>query len=261
VLVIAAVHVTSGSHATRADRLLWSDEFDGPAGAPPNPNVWTLETGGGGWGADQIQCYTTALSNARLDGQSHLVVAALHAPRQPCPDGGATNYTSARLRSKSSDVAPGEIEVRAKLPTGHGIWPALWTLGSDYSEIGWPDCGEIDLAEATGREPNVAGVHVHGPGYSGEAAPGVKRNLGNSLSSAFHTYSAEIKADRVTFRIDGRQVWRFMRSAVPAGQPWVFDRPSMMILNVAVGGGFAGPPDLSTQWPQSMLVDYVRVYR
>ena len=237
--------------------LVWSDEFTGLAGTPPDATRWNLETGAE-WTEGEMQCYTTDTANASQDGNGNLVIRALHRPGHRCVDGRVRDYTSARMTTRHH-AGSGILAVRARLPTGRGTWPAIWALGSNYPEVGWPACGEMDLAEATGEDPYAVGVHLHGPGYSHADALGTTHRL-EAAASAFHVYAARWNEERVEFSIDGRRVWGTNRDALPAGATWAFGHSFFAILNLAVGGTLAGPPDDSTTWPQEMTVDYVRFY-
>ena len=134
----------------------WSDEFDGPLNAPPDPARWTYDSGAGGWGNQELQTYTSLAQNAHLDGQGHLVVHV---------ESTSSGFTSARLKTKGLFAARfGSMEARIKLPFGQGIWPAFWMLGDSFNGGNWPQCGEIDIMENIGREPSTVHGTVHGPG-------------------------------------------------------------------------------------------------
>src|SRR5215469_16001766 len=149
--------------------LAWAEEFHGPAGAPASPQTWRPETGGHGWGNQELQYYTNGTANAALDGAGHLAITArrLDAGLATTEYDGC-QYTSARLISKPLRAFRyGLIEARIKIPRGRGIWPAFWMLGTDIDQAGWPRCGEIDIMENFGTSPAVVHATVHGPGYSG----------------------------------------------------------------------------------------------
>ena len=175
--------------------LVWSDEFDGPAGAPADPDNWTHETGGGGWGNDELQYYTDGTDNAALDGDGHLVITA----RQIDPATtdlqcwyGPCTHTSARLISQhKQEFQYGRIEARVRVPEGSGIWPAVWMLGTDITEVGWPQTGEIDIMEFVGRSPNEIFGTLHGPGYSGGQAYSGVRDLGRPVPGEWHEFAME----------------------------------------------------------------------
>jgi len=230
----------------------WSDEFDGPLDSTPDPTKWTYDTGAGGWGNQELQTYTTLAENAHLDGQGHLIIHVKSTP---------SGFTSARLKTKGLFAARfGSLEARIKLPFGQGIWPAFWMLGDTFNGGNWPQCGEIDIMENVGREPGTVHGSVHGPGYSGSNAISAKFVLPNEqrFSSDFHTFRIQWAPQTVSFYVDNTPYQTVTPSSLPSGAQWVFDNPFFVLLNVAVGGSFPGPPDSTTQFPQDMLVDYVR---
>ncbi|MEV1154666.1 family 16 glycosylhydrolase [Micromonospora chokoriensis] len=237
--------------------ISWQDEFNSPAGTPVDQNKWRFDIGGGGWGNNERQYYTSSTSNAVHDGQGNLVITARrdNAANYQCHYG-RCEYTSARLLSAATFTQTyGRFEARIKIPRGQGIWPAFWMLGTGG---GWPDAGEIDIMENIGREPNTVYGTVHGPGYSGGGGITGSRTLGSPLADGFHTYRVDWEPNVITWYLDGVQYHR-VDPARLGGNRWVFDHPFFMILNVAVGGNWPGYPDGSTQFPQQMLVDYVRV--
>jgi beta-glucanase (GH16 family) len=268
VLVTAACGVSSGFISgtsqpdARAATPLIDDEFSGTAGAPPDPGKWIHETGGGGWGNNELECYTSSTSNAHLDGLGDLLIVARRAPGTVCTDGNVNNYTSARLDSRWS-FQYGEIDVRAKMPTGQGIWPAFWAMGTNFPQVGWPSAGEMDFSEVIGKQPSIDHVAVHGPRGGGKTDYSILAQLdsGVDLSQAFHTYSAKWSSRSISFYFDGTLVRTINTSDVPGGSRWVFDHPFYKLLNVAVGGRWPGEPDSTTTWPQVMTIDYVRVYQ
>jgi beta-glucanase (GH16 family) len=241
--------------------LTWSDEFNAAAGTPPNSAKWLRETGGGGWGNNELEYYTTSTSNAAHDGQGNMVITA----RRENPAGygcwyGSCQYTSARLNTSGRFTqAYGRFEARIKLPRGQGIWPAFWMLGDNIGSVGWPASGEIDIMENVGFEPNTVHGTLHGPGYSGCCGLSGSRTIGSPLADAFHTYTVDWAPDSVTWYLDGVQYSR-KTPADAGGNQWVFNHPFFMILNLAVGGNWPGSPNASTVFPQQMLIDYVRVY-
>ena len=237
-------------------RLVWDDEFDGAAGQPPDPSRWSFDVGGDGWGNQQLEYTTARPENVALDGQGHLAIVARAEPYQ------GRSYTSGRINTLTHFThAFGRFEARMKLPTGQGLWPAFWLLGNDYGTAGWPGCGEIDIIENKGQEPNLVHGTVHGPGYSGghgitaaHAVPGAP------LSADFHVYAVEWIANRIVFSVDDVAYFTLTPAQLPSGTRWVFDHPFGVILDLAVGGTFVGAPDGTATFPQTLLVDYVRVY-
>jgi len=161
----------------------------------------------------------------------------------------------------------GRFEARIKIPSGQGMWPAFWMLGDNISSVGWPKCGEIDIMENVGKEPGLVHGSLHGPMTTGAATDltsTVSLPTGKDFAAAFHLYAVEWEPDVVRFYVDDTLYATFTANSV-ASTPttagsWVFDHPFFLILNVAVGGSWPGPPDATTAFPQTMLIDYVRVY-
>jgi beta-glucanase (GH16 family) len=243
--------------------LSWSDEFEGPAAATVETTRWTFDVGGGGWGNNELESYTDRPRNAHLSGDGALVIDVLRESHTG-PDGLARDYTSARLKTQGLfSQTYGRFEARLKLPQGRGIWPAFWMLGTDITTAGWPACGEIDIMENVGHEPATAHGTIHGPGYSGGAGIGAPYSVpaGQRLADAFHVFAVEWEPGVLRFFVDGQLYQTRTPADLPAGRRWVFDHPFFLMINVAVGGNWPGPPDAATVFPQQMLVDYVRVYR
>jgi beta-glucanase (GH16 family) len=149
---------------------------------------------------------------------------------------------------------------RILLPIGQGIWPAFWMLGADFPDVPWPDCGEIDIMEYRGQLPNILVGSLHGPGHSGDNAVSGSYESPGFLNERYHVYAVQWETDSITWFIDGTQYHRVGRGDLPPGARWVYEHPFFILLNVAVGGRWVGPPDDSTVFPQTMLVDWVRVY-
>jgi beta-glucanase (GH16 family) len=242
-------------------QLVWSDEFDGPDGSGVDREKWVPEVGGHGWGNNELQFYRDELANAHLEG-GNLVITAI---QERYTSGGTTrDFTSARLKTQGTFEQPyGRFEARLQVPFGQGIWPAFWMLGSDIGTVGWPVCGEIDVMENIGREPTLVHGTVHGPGYSGANGPGAAYSLPDEAPFAddFHLFAVEWEPEAIRWYVDGVHFHTLTPADLPASARWVFDHPFFMLLNVAVGGNWPGNPDATTQFPQRLLVDYVRVYR
>lgn len=257
---------------------VWSDEFDGAPQQTPDPSKWTSETGkNGGWGNHEIETNCSASSglqegcnprhpNAFLDGQGHLVLRAIRAA-----DG---TWTSARVTTRDvKDFLYGRIEARMKLPVGVGLWPSFWMLGSDFPTVGWPASGSVDLIENVSVTPHNNGVGptmirstLHGPRYYRGNGLWHDFKLPNGArvdDSSFHTYGIIWSPQMIQFYVDDPANVYFVRGAsdIPEGGKWVFDHPFFLIMNLAVGGDWAGDPDATTPSPADMLVDYVRVYK
>ena len=245
--------------------LVWSDEFDGAAGAPVDGTKWVADTGGGGWGNREREYYTPGIENAALDGAGHLVITAraerADAPRQCWY--GVCRYTSARMETRGRfEATYGRFEARIRIPRGQGLWPAFWMLGSNIGEVGWPASGEIDVMENIGREPGIVHGTMHGPGYSGGGGIGGSYALATAaFADDYHVFAVEWTPGQVRWLVDDREYRRATLADLPAGGTWVVDRPFFLLLNVAVGGAWPGDPDSTTVFPQQMLVDYVRVYQ
>ncbi len=237
-------------------RLTWSDEFDGAANTGPDPRKWAYDIGGGGWGNQQLEFNTDQVANAHHDGAGHLRITALKQRY------GSNDYTSARIRTSASFAQTyGRFEARLKLPTGAGIWPAFWLLGSNFASAGWPGCGELDIMELRGSEPGVTHGSAHGPGYSGGnpktasyALPG-----GASFNDGFHVFAIEWAPGEVHWFLDDHHFHAITEATMAAEHRWVFDHDMFVILNLAVGGWFGGAVD-DAVFPQTMMVDWVRAH-
>ena len=254
---------SSGGGGASGWTLVWSDEFDGPDGSSVDLTKWSPQRGGDGWGNQEREYYTSDIANAVQQGGNLVITAATAgASGQTCWYG-QCQYTSARLQTLGLfEQAYGRIEARIQIPRGQGMWPAFWMLGNDISGVGWPACGEIDIMENIGREPDTVHGSMHGPGYSAGNAPTASFALPNGASFAddFHLFAIEWEPDVVRFYVDDTLYETQTSSDLPAGTTWVFDHPFFLLLNVAVGGSWPGDPDATTVFPQTMLVDYVRVY-
>lgn len=236
--------------------IVFRDEFDAPAGVLPDASRWTLEVGGDGWGNQQLEFDTARAENASHDGFGHLAITAREENYQ------GRSYTSARMRMREEHAqAYGRIEARVRLPIGQGVWPAFWMLGANVDTVPWPECGEIDILEFRGQAPNVVQGSLHGPGYSG-AMPvtEIYTREGAGFDQDFHIFAIEWDPGRIAWLIDGEVYQVRDPSSLLAGTSWVFDHAFFIILNVAIGGGYVGPPADDTPFPATMLVDYVRVY-
>ncbi|MBP6821664.1 MAG: glycoside hydrolase family 16 protein [Acidobacteria bacterium] len=269
-VAIAASLMTSSARTakpeTQKQTLAWGDEFDGTAGSAPDQAKWAYDLGIGpgrdGWGNNELQTYTNRTENAYLDGEGHLVIKAIR-ENFTGADGATRAYTSARLVTRGKfEPTYGRIEARIKVPFGQGLWPAFWMLGSNITSVGWPACGEIDVMENIGREPSTVYGTIHGPGYSG--AQGLSDSLtlldGKRYADDFHTFEVEWNPRDISFYIDGLHYHTRKSPEFSGNRQWVFDHPFYLLLNVAVGGNWPGNPDATTVFPQTMVVDYVRVY-
>lgn len=247
--------------------LAWADEFNGAANTSPDSTKWNYDIGAGfdgGWGNNELQYYTNRPQNVSHDGNGNLMIKAMR-ETYTGNDGVTRLYTSARLVTRGKyEITYGRIEIRIKLPYGQGIWPAFWTLGTniDTPGVGWPKCGEIDIMEHIGREPFTAYGTLHGPGYSGGNALSASYQLtsGQKFSDDYHVFAVEWSPRQIQFLVDGFVYKTRTPADLPQGTNWVFDHPNYLLLNLAVGGNWPGYPDVTTIFPQTMLVDYVRVY-
>jgi beta-glucanase (GH16 family) len=262
VLALLALSLTGFARCGGGWKQVWQDEFEGAAGQVPKPGTWSYDVGtgpsGDGWGNGQLEYDTARPDNVSLDGAGHLAITARREAWQ------GSSYTSARILTKGRVAQTrGRIEASIQLPVGKGIWPAFWLLGADIDTVGWPACGEIDVMEAKGQDPLTVYGTLHGPGYSGGNAIGRSYTLQGEagFDQAFHLFAVEWDEDQIVWEVDGDIYHAVRRSELPAGAAWVFDRPFFVLLNLAVGGpNWGGAPDGTTQFPQTMLVDYVRIF-
>jgi beta-glucanase (GH16 family) len=252
----------TGPRASSQWTLVWSDEFNGPNGSPVDSSKWSLENGGNGWGNQELEYYTGRPQNSyQQDGA--LVIKVLK-EKYTGPEGVTRNYTSARLKTQGKfSQTYGRFEARIKIPRGQGIWPAFWMLGSNVEKEGWPACGEIDVMENIGKEPALVHGTIHGPGYSGRGGIGSPFALPDDqlFGDDFHVFAVEWEPAAIRFYVDSHLYATRTPAGLPKGGRWVYDHPFFLLLNVAVGGVWPGTPDGTSVFPQTMLVDYVRVYK
>ncbi len=235
-------------------QLTWEDNFDGPAGQLPDPTKWSFDVGTG-WGNNQLEFDTDRAENVSLDGDGNLAIIA----RRENFSGSA--FTSGRIKTQGKfDQAYGRWEASIKMPWGPGLWPAFWMLGSSIDDEGWPLCGEIDIMEYRGQEPHLIHGSVHGPGYSGGAAVTKSYALEQGrFDTDFHLFAIEWTEEYIDYYMDDVLYLRITPEDVDGD--WVYDSPFFILLNVAVGGDYVGFPTSQTIFPQTMLVDYVKVYQ
>lgn len=233
--------------------LAWSDEFEYEG--LPDPDKWSYEVGY--IRNNEKQYYTKERAeNARVENGT-LVIEARKDNYNDHP------YTSASLHTKGkAEWTYGKIEVRAKLPTGRGMWPAIWMLGTNIDQVGWPECGELDIMENVGFDPDRVHANIHTEAYNHVKGT----NKGNSVEvdapyEHFHTYSVEWLEDRVSFSIDDSVYFTFQKESNDP-DVWPFDQEFYLIINAAIGGGWGGQQGIDDSiFPQKYLVDYVRVYK
>jgi beta-glucanase (GH16 family) len=258
---------TDDSPGEKNWELVWADEFNGSAGESPDATKWVFEAGTN-WGNNQLEYNTTRPENVSTDGNGNLAIVAKRESFQ------GADFTSGRISTRGKFTqAYGRFEARIQMPRGFGVWPAFWMLGEACEpqlfssgvccngNDGWPDCGEIDIVEMRGQEPTVIHGSLHGPGYSAASPITTTYTLaGGRFDTEFHVFAVEWTEEGIDFFMDDQMY----QSVAPEDAPgdWVFNTPNYLILNVALGGGFVGGgPNASTPLPQTMLVDYVRVYK
>lgn len=236
-------------------KLFWSDEFDYIG--LPDSTKWDYETGGSGWGNNEWQYYTHAnKDNAEVsNGLLHL--------RALKTDYDNKHYTSARLITRGKqEFHYGKIEIRAKLPAGRGLWPAFWMLGSNIDQAGWPDCGEVDIMEHVGFQPDSVFGTVHTAAYNHMIGTqkGKKIYIKDPYTN-FHVYAVEWSPEKMDFYLDGQQYYSVANEHKTSAE-WPFDKPFYLLLNIAVGGNLGGKQGVDDAvFPATMEVDYIRVYK
>lgn len=234
---------------TQNKTLVFEDEFEGET---LNLTYWNYELGDGcpklcGWGNNELQQYTK--ENIRVEN-GYLIITATK---------GEDSYFSGRITTKGKkEIQYGSIEVKAKLATGKGIWSAFWMLGENIDTRAWPACGEIDILEYVGKEPNVIFTSLHTPDSFGETIHTMKTKI-VGIEDGFHVYKADWNKDSIVFSIDGNKVYTFNPS-IKNKETWPFDQPFYAILNLAIGGNFGGSEVDDSIFPQEFVIDYVRFY-
>ena len=230
--------------------IIWEENFDGNT---LNEEFWKIETGDGcpelcGWGNNEEQSYTP--DNIRLkDGYLHISAVKEQ-----------NDYTSGRITTKGKkNFKYGTYEVRLKLPRGKGLWPAVWMLGSNMDEVGWPMCGEIDMMEYVGREPNKFFTTLHTQDSHGNSK-NTRKDLIPGLDEGFHVFKTEWNEQRISFYVDGEHFYTF-NPKERTKEVWPFDQPFYLIVNLAIGGNFGGSEIDDKQLPQDLVVDYIRIYQ
>ncbi|MEW4922328.1 glycoside hydrolase family 16 protein [Algibacter sp. 2305UL17-15] len=253
--VISSCSTDETQRVTNFTKLTMFDEFD--TDGAPNSEIWNynIGTGQNGWGNNELQYYTDRTENVTVQNGVLIITAKKE-------DFNGSSYTSARLLTRGKfEQTYGRFEARIRLPYGKGIWPAFWLLGDDSggTEV-WPQIGEIDIMEYVGDKPNSMFGTVHGPGYSGGESVSKSFVLQNDrFDTGFHIFGIEWGPDYINYYVDDVLYNQITPEDVPG--EWVFNRgPFYIIINMAVGGALPGAPNAETQFPQTMLVDYVRVY-
>ena len=261
---LALIILFTGGVNTACGQLLWSDEFD--SGTALDSSTWSYDLGDSGWGNQELQNYTNDPENVRLE-EGNLVINIRSAG-----EGASRQYTSARVRTQDKlTFKYGRIEARIKMPDlANGLWPAFWTLGNNFSEVGWPRCGELDIVEMGSSDAISAGLvnqrvgsTAHWSGAGGYATYGRFLNTNTNLNDDYHIFSMDWTPDKVTTYIDGRQIWTMIINQDTCVSCSEFHEPHFIILNVAVGGTYTGllnPEQITAGTPAEMRVDYVRIY-
>ncbi len=257
-VLLALSHLIPVSLSAQDWQLIWSDEFETDT---LDTSKWEYMHGTGsqygltGWGNNELQYYTDRDENIYVE-EGKLHIRALNESYR------TRNYTSARIRTKGkADFRYGKFEIRAKLPEGQGLWPAIWMLPTENVYGGWPQSGEIDIMELVGHEPDVVHGTIHyGPEWPDNRSRGHYYTLSNGkFSDDFHIFTIEWTPDRITWYMDDNFIL-FVTPGNLSPYIWPFDQKFHLLLNVAVGGQWPGSPDHTTEFPQEMIVDYIRVY-
>ena len=251
--LIYSCSINEKQTVTTKNTLVMSDEFN--TDGAPNPNLWSFNigTGSNGWGNNELQYYTNRPQNIKV-ANGMLQITAIEETFM------GSGYTSARILTKGKlEQKYGRIEARMKLPTGRGIWPAFWMLGANIDAVQWPQCGEIDIMEYLGSNPTTVLGTVHGPGYAGGQSIGKNYSPPNTrFDNDFHIFGIEWGENYINFYVDDALYNQITPSKVPG--EWVFNQSFYIVFNMAIGGNLPGPPNSQTSFPQTMLVDYIRIY-
>lgn len=234
--------------------LIWSDEFN-TTGSPSTSN-WNYDIGNGdwGWGNNELQYYTNRSENVKQEN-GNLIITAIKEAYQ------GYNYTSSRLKTQNKfSFKYGRIEVRAKLPAGRGVWPAIWMLGDNITSVGWPACGEIDIMEYVGYQPNVVHSAIHTTSSSGNTVNKHSHDL-TTAEEDFHVYAIDWTSTEIKFYVDETLHYTYKPSGYN-DSTWPFNKNQFLILNLAVGGNWGGAQGIDDSiFPQQFLIDYVRIYQ
>ena len=256
--VLSILMLFAGICSAQQDSLVWSDEFSG-SGAP-DPAKWGYDIGASGWGNNEVQNYTNSTLNSRQEG-GVLIIEALKS---------YTGWNSARLLTNNKfEFKYGRVLFRAKLPVGSGTWPALWMLGENIYTSGWPACGEIDVMEHVGKDPNVIHCAVHTPSSYGNTN-NTKMKIISNVATEFHEYQVNWTPEKLEFSIDSILIYTYNPS-IKNNSTWPFDKPCFIIMNIAMGGNMGSDPQYETDGKKNgidptltsarMEIDFVRVYK
>ena len=269
-----AVNPVADAASKKTLKLLWSDEFNGKKGSSPSSKTWNREIGGGGWGNSERQYYTDKPANASMDGSGRLVITANRISNEYAEQVGEVpgtedilnrcsecQFTSARMKTaRNLSFQYGRVEARIKLPQGVGTWPAFWMLGGDLLDgVPWPECGEIDIMEFRGDIPDQSTSAIHGPTTPQGSGLGARFLSVAPLSDGYHTFALEWKKNSISFIVDGRVTGTYS-SADTGSRGWVYNQEFFLILNLAMGGTYAGEYIDPTLNQAELKVDYIRFY-
>ncbi|MEY3499256.1 MAG: hypothetical protein RL308_925 [Bacteroidota bacterium] len=249
-IIIALLFINFCTAQNSKHTLVWEENFDSKS---LNESFWNFDLGNGcpdlcGWGNNERQIYTDK-NHSLVNG--NLVIHANY-------EEGV--YTSTKITTKDKkQFQYGRFEARAKLPVGHGIWPAFWMLGSNISKVGWPKSGEIDILEYIGREPHTIFTSLHTQDSHGETI-NTKKTKFETIEEGFHIYAMDWTKDKIEFFVDGNSVYVF-QPEVKNEDVWPFNQPFYIIVNLAIGGNFGGPKVDNTIFPQDFSIDYIKVYQ
>lgn len=248
-ILISVLSLSSFSQQA-GKKLVWEEEF---LGKELNEKVWNYELGNGcpnvcGWGNNERQVYTQT-NHELKDGMLYITAKKEE-----------DNYTSTRITTAGKkEFTYGYMEVRAKLPVGQGIWPAFWMLGSNIKEKGWPLAGEIDILEYVGKNPHMVYTSLHTQDSHGETINTRKTEF-KDIETGFHTYAIDWTAERIIFFVDGKSVYTFQPEEKTEAT-WPYNQPFYFLVNMAIGGNFGGPEVDDTIFPQTYIIDYIKVYQ
>lgn len=234
---------------SKGKKLVWEEQFKSKELDSKN---WNIELGDGcpncGWGNNERQLYTK--ENQKLVNGNLVITAKKQEDK----------YTSARITTKGKkEFKYGYFEARAKLPLGHGIWPAFWMLGANIDTVGWPKCGEIDILEYIGKERNVVFTSLHTQDSHGNTL-NTKKTKVETIEQGFHLYAIDWNSDKIDFYVDNKLVYTFSPKDKTEAV-WPFNQPFYFLINLAVGGNFGGPEVDDSIFPQEFVVDYIKVYQ
>jgi beta-glucanase (GH16 family) len=269
-----AINPVADAASKKTLKLLWSDEFNAKKGSLPSSKTWSREIGGGGWGNSERQYYTDKAANASMDGSGRLVITANRISNEYAEQVGEVpgtedilnrcsecQFTSARMKTaRNLSFQYGRVEARIKMPQGVGTWPAFWMLGGDLLDgVPWPECGEIDIMEFRGDISDQSTSAIHGPTTPQGSGLGARFLSVAPLSDGYHTYAIEWKKNSISFIVDGRVTGTFT-SADTGSRGWVYNQKFFLILNLAMGGTYAGEYIDPTLNQAELKVDYIRFY-